>query len=152
MQDVACVNGQERDSAAEIEALGVSDGTLRVLAILATLMGPTPPSVVAIEEPENALHAAAVQKVVDVIWTSVQDKSTQVILTSHSPYVMDATHIRFPGVAPQVLVARRLKGKSSIRPVGTQLTDVLRKNLGRPSEFWLNGGLDDFPEPVSRSD
>jgi predicted ATPase len=74
----------------EIAASQLSDGTLIVLAYLAVLYSPQPPSFLLIEEPENGIHPLRLREVVKILRDVVneQDK-TQVILTTHSPYVVD---------------------------------------------------------------
>ena len=73
-------------------AVNMSDGTLRALGILVALFqsgnGSSPyVPLVGIEEPEVALHPAAA----GVLFDSLQDASqrTQIIVTSHSPDLLD---------------------------------------------------------------
>ena len=72
----------------EQSASDLSDGTLRFLFLLAVLASPNPPSLVAIDEPETGLHPAMLPIVAEY---AVQASSrTQVILTTHSPSLLDA--------------------------------------------------------------
>ena len=66
-----------------------STGTLRVLAIIALLKDPDPPPVIFIEEIENGLDPRTVGLVVDLIREATASGRTQVIATSHSPYLLD---------------------------------------------------------------
>ena len=76
----------------QFHAHSMSDGTLRVLGILVALFQghghnlPTVP-VVAIEEPETALHPAAASVLLEVLQVAAQ--RTQVLVTSHSPDLLD---------------------------------------------------------------
>jgi predicted ATPase len=71
-----------------IPATRVSDGTLRFMALLATLLAPSPPPLVCIEEPELGLHPDAMAIVADLlIEASVR---TQIILTTHSDALVSA--------------------------------------------------------------
>lgn len=66
----------------------LSDGTLRILAILTALHIGPPPALLCVEEPENSLHPS----VIDALLTEFRDASdrgTQVIITSHSPYLLN---------------------------------------------------------------
>ncbi|MGA2262679.1 MAG: AAA family ATPase [Acidobacteriota bacterium] len=73
-----------------IPASQASDGTLLVLAYLTILYLPEPPRVVLVEEPENGIHPKRLQDVLKVLRELVQEQTrTQVILTTHSPYVLD---------------------------------------------------------------
>ena len=67
----------------------LSTGTLRILALLALLRHPTPPSFVIIEEIENGLDPRTVHMLVDEIRCFVELGLGQVIVTTHSPYLLD---------------------------------------------------------------
>jgi predicted ATPase len=73
-------------------ASNMSDGTIRTFGVLVALFQQTaknaPVSLVGIEEPEIALHPAAAQVLMD----SIRDASerTQVLVTSHSPDLLDS--------------------------------------------------------------
>ncbi len=67
----------------------LSTGTLRVLAILATLRHPRPPPLLVIEEIENGLDPCTLQLVVEEIRGAISAGTTQVIATTHSPYLLD---------------------------------------------------------------
>ncbi len=80
---------QFKGGAKPISASQVSDGVLLVLAYLAILYLPEPPRIVLIEEPENGIHPARLQEVLSILRDLVSEQShTQIILTSHSPYVV----------------------------------------------------------------
>ena len=66
-----------------------SSGTLRMLAILCLLRDPAPPPVIFIEELENGLDPRTIGLLVEEIRRAIQSKRTQVIATTHSPYLLD---------------------------------------------------------------
>jgi predicted ATPase len=73
-----------------VSAAQVSDGILLVLAYLAILHLPKPPRVVLVEEPENGVHPKRLQDVLKILRDLVAEQErTQVIMTTHSPYVVD---------------------------------------------------------------
>jgi predicted ATPase len=73
-----------------LPAAQASDGLLLVLAYLAILYSPTPPRVLLIEEPENGVHPQRLGEVLDILRELVSEQGrTQVLLTTHSPYVVD---------------------------------------------------------------
>ncbi|MFC1758956.1 AAA family ATPase [Planctomycetota bacterium] len=79
-----------KEGGAVLPASQCSDGLLLVLAYLSLLYSPDPPRVVAIEEPENGIHPKLLQQIITILRRIVEDQShTQVILTTHSPYVLD---------------------------------------------------------------
>ncbi len=73
----------------EIPGWLMSSGSLRVLPLIATLLDPDPPPVVFIEEVENGLDPRTVGLVVDLMRSAAKDERTQVIATTHSPYLLD---------------------------------------------------------------
>lgn len=78
--------GQERP----VPAAHVSDGVLLVLAYLAVLYVPQPPRLLLVEEPENGIHPGRLKEVLTILRDLVTSQSqTQVVLTTHSPYVVD---------------------------------------------------------------
>lgn len=84
----------------------LSTGTLRVLALLAVLRHPEPPPLVVVEEIENGLDPRSIHLLVEEIRTAVQAGVTQVVLTTHSPYLLDLLKLD-----QLVLVARDDKGE-----------------------------------------
>ncbi len=83
------IHFQFRDSSKLVSASQVSDGVLLVLAYLAILHLPEPPRVLLVEEPENGIHPARLKEVLTILRDLVAEQDhTQVILTSHSPYVV----------------------------------------------------------------
>jgi len=60
-----------------------SDGTLKMLAYLLVLYDPSPPSFVAIEEPENHLHPRLLQELAEECRSAAS--RSQVMATTHSP-------------------------------------------------------------------
>lgn len=67
----------------------LSTGTLRVLALLAVLRHPEPPPLVVVEEIENGLDPRGIHLLVEEIRNAVLGGVTQVVLTTHSPYLLD---------------------------------------------------------------
>ncbi len=84
----------------------LSTGTLRVLALLATLRHPLPPPLVVVEEIENGLDPRSIHLLIEEIRTAVLTGVTQVVLTTHSPYLLDLLKLD-----QLVLVARDESGE-----------------------------------------
>ena len=72
----------------------VSDGTLKMFAYLVLLMDPDPPALLCIEEPENGLHPKLLHVLAEELRAHAEgafsDKPTQVLVSSHAPYFVDA--------------------------------------------------------------
>lgn len=81
------VAGQKRPWS--FTATNMSDGTLRGLGVLVALLQSNGrrPTLVGIEEPEVALHPAAVGILIDAVRDA--SRHTQILLTSHSPDLLD---------------------------------------------------------------
>ena len=78
----------EESGGRQIPASRLSDGTLRYLCLLAILLHPAPPPLIAIEEPELGLHPDVVAKVAELLVDASQ--STQLVVTTHSRMLVDA--------------------------------------------------------------
>lgn len=73
-----------------IAAAQVSDGVLLVLAYLTILYLPQAPRLVLVEEPENGIHPKRLEQVIRLLRDLIKEQThSQVVLTTHSPYVVD---------------------------------------------------------------
>lgn len=88
-------NGHEirilfRGHTEDVPASQLSEGVLLVLAYLTILYAPNPPRLLLIEEPENGMHPARLEQIIGLLRELIAKQDhTQVVLTSHSPYVVD---------------------------------------------------------------
>lgn len=71
----------------------LSTGTLKILALLAVFRHPEPSPLIVIEEIENGLDPRTINLIVNEIRSFVKDKNSQVIITTHSPYLLDLLHL-----------------------------------------------------------
>ncbi len=71
-----------------IPAWMLSEGTRRITAILALLMRDPPPTLLCIEEIENGLDPWTVKAILRHLRSAAR-RGTQVLLTTHSPWVLD---------------------------------------------------------------
>lgn len=103
----------------------LSTGTLRILAILALLHHPTPPSVIFIEEIENGLDPRTVPMLIEEIRNAVESKKTQIIATTHSPYLLDLLNL-----SDTILVERDKTGQPVFwRPEGQDEVEFWAKRF-----------------------
>jgi predicted ATPase len=130
----------------EFDASSMSDGTLRVLAALVAVCQIIPasgsPSLVAIEEPETALHPAAMRALVGALDEATLH--TQILLTTHSPDLLDAE----PILPRNVRVVEMIEGASWIGPLDKVNFQVVEKGLntlgGLERDGLLKIDLDDL--------
>jgi predicted ATPase len=78
----------EETGGREIPAARLSDGTLRYLSLLAILLHPEPPPLIAIEEPELGLHPDILPHIADLLIRA--SARTQLVVTTHSRMLVDA--------------------------------------------------------------
>lgn len=100
----------------EIDARGMSDGTLRYLGILTALLTREPGSLLVIEEVDNALHPSRAQALLDMLKTLGAKRGIDVVVTTHNPALLDAAGVR---MLPFITVAHRddLSGFSELKPL-----------------------------------
>lgn len=113
-------------------AQNMSDGTLRALGVLVALFQRNrdyAPSVVAIEEPETALHPAASAALREALTRSA--RHTQVIVTSHSPDLLDDRTISSDAILSVVSEG----GETRIAPLDEASRDVMRQQLFSAGEL-----------------
>lgn len=110
----------EGDSVQSWRATEVSDGTIRMLAMLTALYDPRF-SIVAIEEPENSLNAWAVRAFVNACREVVDAGGKHVLLTSHSPAA-----INFLRPEEVLVVWRDQSGHTNVKPLVALDPDIQR--------------------------
>ena len=114
-------------------ASSMSDGTLRMLAILLALFQRSEPvqrvSLVGIEEPEMGVHPAAAA----VLFESLHEASVsrQVLVTSHSSDLLDRDDVEIDSI----LAVSAEDGATLIGPLDEGKKNVLRKKLGTAGEL-----------------
>ena len=82
----------QQEEPVKFDAFSMSDGTLRVLGLLTAVYQRPAPSLLVIEEPEATMHPGALGAILDVVRHA--GRTTQVVVTTHSPDVLDADWIR----------------------------------------------------------
>lgn len=89
----------------------VSDGTIRALALFTSLYDPRS-SLLAIEEPENSLHPWAQRVLVSACRQVAQaTKPKQVILTTHSPVLIDQL------LPSEIAIVWKEEGRTKLAPL-----------------------------------
>ena len=117
-----------------ITAARLSDGTLRYLCLLAILLHPDPPPLIAIEEPELGLHPDIIPHVARLLVAA--SERTQLVVTTHSRLLVDALSEN-PG---SIVVCEQVNGESQFERLDPErLEGWLEKySLG---DLWSMGEL-----------
>ena len=114
-----------------------SAGVRLLLFFLALAYHPTPPKVILLEEPENGVHPKRlgdVMRLLREITRGEHGEPAQVILTTHSPYLMDQVDIE----KDQILVFQRESdGKRTVQPANEERLKVFLDEF-MLGEVWFN--------------
>jgi len=116
-----CEEGWEETATHEIDARGMSDGTLRYLAIVTALLTREPGSLLVIEEVDNGLHPSRAHILVKMLKNLGKERGIDVIVTTHNPALLDAAGAR---MVPFIIIAHRDDTSGASRL--TQLEEVER--------------------------
>jgi len=120
-------------------ATRLSDGTLSLVCLLATLLQPNLPPVICIEEPELGLNPGVIHVVAELLHEASQ--RTQIIVTTHSEILVDAIGQLSPGAI--MICERDQEGTHIARPDPEKLSAWMEKyTLG---ELWLSGEIGGMP-------
>lgn len=117
-----------------IPATRLSDGTLRYLCLLAILLHPAPPSMIAIEEPELGLHPDLMPTIARLLIDA--SSKTQLLVTTHSKALVDALTPRPDTV---IVCEKTPRGSTFQRLDARRLSAWLEKySLG---DLWTSGEI-----------
>jgi len=120
----------------------MSDGELAFAALMSLILAPkklTPP-LLCIEEPENYLHPKLLETVVEVLnqrALELGSGASQIIATTHSPYLVDKLNLE------DLVVAEKEKGATKFTRPSTKkkLKDLLSRREMGLGELWFSGAL-----------
>ncbi len=104
----------------------VSDGTLRVLGMLAMLAPGGPSTTIGFEEPENGVHPRRLQVVARLVGNAARQAGKQLVLTTHSTKLPD--YLNHPNYTHSdhedgvlLIGSRREGGQSKFEPIDYSL-------------------------------
>jgi predicted ATPase len=141
----------EDNRPASFDAIALSDGTIRALGILISLVSVGPegtkgPSLIGIEEPETALHPAAAGALMEALIEG--SENTQLIITCHSPDLLDYPAIDANMIRPVVLES----GRTRVGVLVPQKADLLKQHLSTPGELLRLDQLEPDPDDLRRQE
>lgn len=116
-----CEEGWSGNASHTVDARGMSDGTLRYLAIVTAMLTRNSGSLLVVEEVDNGLHPSRAHVLVEMLRTLGKVRGIDVIITTHNPALLDAAGA---SMVPFITVAHRdtATGYSLL----TQLEDIQR--------------------------
>lgn len=123
-----------------VDARGMSDGTLRFLAIVAAMLTNEMNKLIVIEEVDNGLHPSRAKILINMLKELGNERNIDVLITTHNPALLDAAGTI---MIPFITVAHRdEKGQSQL----TLLEDIqeLPKMIstGNIGELVTNGKIE----------
>ena len=99
-----------REGEKRISARLLSEGTLRILGLLALVGAEKPPALIGFEEPENGIHPRRIRRIAQFLETRMLLGDIQFIVTTHSSLLPDL-------IPPESLyVCRKVNGNTEIEP------------------------------------
>ncbi len=149
-ETIEFVQDIEAGEPVSFSALNMSDGTLRTLGLLLSVYQPSKPSVLAIEEPELAVHPALAEVLFEILRNASDDR--QVLVTTHSADILDQKDVR----DDQIRVVYWDKGQTRVAPPSGPDRQAIRERLYSAGELMRVGQLDadraDADQPESGDD
>ncbi|MDM8548264.1 ATP-binding protein [Candidatus Venteria ishoeyi] len=134
-----------------IDARGMSDGTLRFLAILIALLTRPEGSLLVIEEVDNGLHPSRMHLLIQAMQEIGRERNIDVLVTTHNPALLDDLE---PEMMPFVQVVHRdpKTGASKITPLDDieQLPKLLAS--GSLGKITTRGNLEENLEAQALAD
>jgi len=132
------VNFQQEATTMEIHlpARSMSDGTVRIVALLAAAFQREIPTLLAIEEPETSLQFGAVAILMDVIGMAAI--RTQVVVTTQSPEVLDSEFV----TQDNLYVVTWFRGASTVTHLLSGVREALQTHLFSAGELLLANQLE----------
>jgi predicted ATPase len=144
------VNVPEGKRNSNFDAMAMSDGTIRSMGILVSLIsargaGAGGPTLVGIEEPETALHPAAAGALMEALAEGAD--RTQLIVTCHSPDLLDHESVTPDMIRPVLLDDN---GRTVAGIVSPAKTDLMKSHLSTAGELLRLDQLEPDPDDIRR--
>jgi len=120
----------------------ISDGLLLFLALLCCINQVPKPSLILLEEPERGIHPRRLADVVALIGALVDKSDTQVLMSTHSPYLLDL----FKDDLESVLVLDRDENGTSVHRAHEIVKEMNGLHGSPLGELWFSGALGGVPK------
>jgi predicted ATPase len=117
----------------------IPTGTRILIALLTIVKQPGLPNLLLIEDLDHGIHPRLFQDLVEWLRLTVVRAGTQIVATTHNPYLLDC----FSDDADAVLVVEKVKGESTVRSLGPSLAKLSASGGGGLplGELYLRGFL-----------
>lgn len=118
----------------------ISDGTLRVLGLLAAFYQPNAPDIIALEEPEQMIHPGVLpilSEAAKEYAVASPTEQRQVFITTHSPTFLDLFE------PDDIIWTKQVDGITNCGPISARQLGIIKKNLFSAGELFLSEGFID---------
>ena len=133
-----------QENGRELPAMVLSAGTLRFAAVVAAFFQPDMPSVMALEEIENGIHASRLRMLLELLRTQAEETNTQIVATTIRQRSWTGS---MSGTTRRPFLCKRDEetGESRIRALAEvpHFLDVVKKTPA--SELFAEGWLEAAP-------
>ena len=112
----------------------VSEGTLRLVGLLAAVAPSSPDTVVCLEEPDTGVDPARLKIIADILKQASRDGAKQIITTTHSPLLLDHFDDK------ELFVSRKQDRQTTIAPFNAVGPVFRRRSIQRALQDVIAGG------------
>lgn len=135
------ITSREKFLQSPITVLEASAGELKFLALMSLIFSPVSVPLVCVEEPENNLNPRLLSLLVEMAnqrRTELGDAGAQVIVTTHSPYLVDLLE------PEDVVLVSKDEGATLFRRPGSEddLRRLMRQSETTLGRLWFSGSLE----------
>jgi predicted ATPase len=137
-----------REGGHKVPAVDLSQGTLVALALLTLAYHPTPPSLIALEEPDRGIHPHLLRHVKDTLYRLSHPEScgetrppVQVIATTHNPFFLDL----FKDFPEEVVIANKVGADVQFQRLSDQPHVKQYLEDAHLSDVWYTGIIGGVP-------
>lgn len=123
-----------------VDARGMSDGSLRFLAIVAAMLTSESNRLVVIEEVDNGLHPSRANILINMLKELGKERNIDVLITTHNPALLNAAGTP---MIPFITVAHRNRSGQSQLTLLEDIEDLPKMiSMGNIGELAMNGKIE----------
>ena len=135
-----CKEGWGEKNGCIVDARGMSDGTLRFLAIITALLTNDRTRLIVVEEVDNGLHPSRAKILLNMLREIGEKRGIDVVITTHNPALLDAAGAEY---IPFITVAHRADDGKSILSLFEDIENLPKLiSNGSLGELATNGKIE----------
>ena len=135
-----CKEGWKEDSECIVDARGMSDGTLRFLAIVVAMLTNDTNKLIVVEEVDNGLHPSGAKVLLNMLKELGKERNIDVVITTHNPALLDAAGTT---MIPFITIAHRGNNGQSELTLLEDISELPKLiSIGNIGELATNGKIE----------